>query len=332
MKVKSMFMLAVALGCGLVAMMGVQQVLSGDKKGDAKALRKQVLIAKTEILPGAPLDDTNVAFKEMPQEAVPEGAVTEKEQYEQRALQSRAVPGELIMAAKLGDKGVFGPSTEIPEGMRVVTVSVNLTKTHSGLIRPSDRVDVLVTYKSRVESQQPISKTKTVLEYIKVFATDSLRTANGNETTEIHAKNISLLVTPEQANLLMLAQSKGELHLSLRHKNDDATVHVPDVDDMRFDRTLSSTGTEDEVEGEAVAGAETAVHEGGVKEFLKKQQAPPAPAVPDETVEAAPAVPKWKMTIYSGKNVKVEEVDMPTQPVSAGSPWQGVLQKFLMGT
>ena len=46
------------------------------------------------------------------------------------------------MVAKLNEKGVFGGSSEIPKGMRVATVPVTVTETHSGLILPGDRVDV----------------------------------------------------------------------------------------------------------------------------------------------------------------------------------------------
>ena len=53
MKMKSLVLLAMAIGCGLVAMLGVRQVLSGDK-GPAVETAK-VLVAVTNIMPGQPL-------------------------------------------------------------------------------------------------------------------------------------------------------------------------------------------------------------------------------------------------------------------------------------
>ena len=144
MKMKSLVLLVMAIGCGFVAMLGVQQVLSGDKKPRVET--SKVLIAVTNIMPGQPLDDTNVAFKDWPKAEIPEGAVTTHEQYQDRSLRVAAVPNEIVMSAKLNEKGVFGGSSEIPTGMRVATVPVNITKTHSGLIMPGDRVDVVVTY------------------------------------------------------------------------------------------------------------------------------------------------------------------------------------------
>jgi pilus assembly protein CpaB len=78
MKIKSVLLLAVALGCGLVAMLGVQQALSGNKEDDGGVTR--VLVATTEINPGTRLDETNSIFKEWPANAIPQGAVTSSEE------------------------------------------------------------------------------------------------------------------------------------------------------------------------------------------------------------------------------------------------------------
>jgi len=128
MKMKSLVLLAMAIGCGLVAMLGVQQVLSGDKKPAVET--GKVLVAITNIMPGQPLDESNVAFKEWDKKDIPEGVVTKHEEYQERSLRVSAFPNEPIMIAKLNEKGVFGGSSEIPRGMRVATVPVTVTKTH----------------------------------------------------------------------------------------------------------------------------------------------------------------------------------------------------------
>ena len=83
MKMKSLVLLAMAIGCGLVAMLGVQQVLSGDKKPPAET--GKVLVAITNIMPGQPLDDSNVAFKAWDKNDIPQGAVTTHEEYQERS-------------------------------------------------------------------------------------------------------------------------------------------------------------------------------------------------------------------------------------------------------
>ena len=343
MKLKSIVLLAVAVGCGLIAMLGVQQVLSGNRAAPREETVK-VLLATSDIAPGVPLDESNTSFKSFPKSALPEGVVTKKEQFEQRSLNVKAVTGEMIMMAKLGEKGIFGASAEIPEGMRVVTVQTNQTTTHSGLIRPGDRVDVLVTYKIRRPEAGMIAKTKTVLEYIKVFATDHVRAGNSTDAGEHSAKNISLLVDPEQANLLMLAESKGAIHLALRHKSDTTPVKTEAVDESMFDEEETKVGQRDEdLSAPGAPSGETA----SVREFLEQQTQVSAPAEP---VVAQPAMPvekpKWKIQIYAGDTQRVEEVELPEESqeradasgangllneAALGRIWKGLIQKFFVG-
>ena len=144
MKMKSLMLLAVAVGCGLVAMLGVQQVLSGDRGDHVEKVR--VLVARTEIDPGVPLDQDNVVFRDVPKEAVPENPVSKLEEYEERALTARVYANQVICVPQLGEKGVFGFTIDIPQGMRVITIPVNATTAHSGLMKPGDRVDVIATF------------------------------------------------------------------------------------------------------------------------------------------------------------------------------------------
>jgi pilus assembly protein CpaB len=326
MKMKSLILLVMAIGCGFVAMLGVQQVLSGDKKPRVET--SKVLIAVTNIQPGQPLDDTNVAFKDWPKEEVPEGAVTAREQFAERSLRVAAVPNEVIMSAKLNEKGVFGGSSEIPKGMRVATVPVNVTKTHSGLIMPGDRVDVVVTYTFTAPNRGQIQKAKTILQYIEVFATDNIRQSGvpNAETKEVSAKNISLIVTPDQYNLLMLAESKGKISLALRHRGDDAEVHPADVDETMFDGVRITRGQSDEKE--EGAGEE---QDAPAKERGKNHGKVAAKVKEDDNADK----PTWTLKIFEGDKLREEQVELPQEPGEAAktqekpaSHWPAFLKGF----
>lgn len=300
MKSKSIVLLAIAACCGLVAMLGIQQVLSGSNEGPPMA---KVLVARADINPGVPLDETLVGFKALPVEAIPPGAVTKKEDFDQRALKERGYPGQVILLANLGEKGQFGTTINIPEGMRVATVPVDATMTHSGMMKPGDRVDVLVTYKTTKPKLGTVSRTKTLLEFIEVYATDSLRVGGATPDSEVQAKNVSLLVSPEQANLLQLAISKGPLHLTLRNKLDDTPSKVGDIDDARLESTQALF--------DELADTEPKEPE-PVAEAPQQSFAEFAASTPVEPV-APPAKPTWQIKIYSGKEMKVEEVDLPVE-------------------
>ena len=321
MKMKSVLLLAVALGCGLVAMLGVQQVLKRDKP-KAEVMGK-VLRATTHISPGEPLDEKNTAFKEMQADQIPEGAVTRASEMEDRAVMYATVPGEVIMLAKLGDKGSYRPTAEIPEGMRVFTCSVDTTKAHSNLIRPGDHVDVVVTYKA-LHSGRQVQRAKTMLQYIQVFATDNLRqSGTSTDTGDTGMKNVSLLVKPDQYNLCVLAQKMGEVTLAMRSNGDDNIVEVASVDERFFEDAVAGEGDGSDnpliardrkfLEEDGPPNAEPVA--GDVRKFLQEQQtaAPAAPAAPT----------KWMITIYEGEQVRVAEVDLPEETEPAGSSLPG---------
>src|SRR5262245_26205929 len=107
MKVKSLLLLAVAVGCGLVAMLGVQQVLSNRRTTEVKNTRP-VLVATIDIAPGVRLNESNTKFEQWPAEIVPEGAVTEASQIDDRSLRIAAVTSDVILTAKLNKKGQHG--------------------------------------------------------------------------------------------------------------------------------------------------------------------------------------------------------------------------------
>jgi pilus assembly protein CpaB len=337
MKMKSLVLLAMAIGCGLVAMLGVQQVLSGDKKGPTET--GKVLVAITNIMPGQPLDDSNVAFKEWDKKDIPQGAVTKPDEYQERSLKVSAFPNEPVMVAKLNEKGVFGGSSEIPNGMRVATVPVTVTKTHSGLILPGDRVDVVVTYTvSRNAGRQlnsqsgEIKKAKTILQYIEVFATDNIRQSavpNG-ETKEVAAKNISLLVTPDQYVLLMLAESKGQISLALRHRGDNSESAPSEVDETAFEHLKVTRGPNDKKDGE------DDVHDTLDQEQLKVAEAKKKVEVKPEPVKEKEK-PTWTLRVFEGDKLREEAVELPEDPQAApakgeakpGSGWMELFQKAL---
>jgi pilus assembly protein CpaB len=337
MKMKSLVLLAMAIGCGLVAMLGVQQVLSGDKKPPADT--GKVLVAITNIMPGQPLDDANVAFKAWNKDDIPQGAVTTPEEYQERSLRVSAFPNEPIMVAKLNEKGVFGGSSEIPKGMRVATVPVTVTETHSGLIRPGDRVDVVVTYTvshnmpGQMNSQfGEVKKAKTILQYIEIFATDNIRQSavpNG-EQKEIAAKNISLLVTPDQYVLLMLAKTKGNISLALRHRGDDTEARPSEVDETAFEH-LKVTRGPNKKDGDGDGGN---VRDSLDQEQVKVAAAPQKPEVKPEPVKEKEK-PTWLLRVFDGDKLREEQVEIPEEPDTgsakaagkAGTGWMEFFQR-----
>ena len=287
-------------------MLGVQQVLS--KQGDGTTEMGRVLVAKADILPGQPLDENNVEFKEWPAGTVPEGAVSQKEQFLERTLKVRAFPGDLILLAKLDKKGNRSATSQIPKGKCIAAVPIDATMSGTGLMNPGDRVDVLVTYKPSTGSRDLGGigmEVKTVLASVEVFAldgvTDSTMMARAGDAKAVATKNVSLILTNEQARLLKLAGdlSGGKLHLTLRGMNDDTPVDPKDL----FDPT--------QAEHAMVRNSES-------DRELPRTVAPVEKSDPVQAVKFGKK--KWKIEIIAGSERRIEEVDLPEEkPVTLNS-------------
>ena len=333
MKNKSLMMLMVAAGCGLVAMLGVQQMLSGR----SAAPKCQILVAKTEIEAGIQLDKTNVGFKEWPQDALPEGAIQTEEGYAERALKFRAVPGQPILASELGAKGEFGPEIQIPHDMRLVTIPTTLTMTHSGLLRPGNHVDVSAVVEIPISGGAKRTEVKPVLQCIKVFAVDN-RIVGSEESKDPKAKdakNVTFLVYPLQAQLLQLAykQSNGGLQFALRSGSDKTVVNSADLNEDSLTMLSNSLlGYQDNGEKTAVEKpAAPGKSQSAFRSYLAPETSQAVTSVGEKAVRRT-----WKIEIFQGDQREVQELDWPEEAkpetkrtaTESAQPWANPLMKF----
>ena len=90
--------------------------MSGNHGQSVEVEGSRIYVAAQEIQPGELVDETMVKTEFRAKDAIPEGAVTDPKQFHDRALLVRAFPGDLILEAKLGEKGKFGAAATIPPG------------------------------------------------------------------------------------------------------------------------------------------------------------------------------------------------------------------------
>lgn len=233
MKPQSIIMLCVAICCGLIAMLGVRQVLQ--RQGGQAEKIAQIVRASVDVEAGVPLTAENVELIGVPVSLLPEGVLTDLDQVQERALKTRTQAGEWILAKKLGEKGQYGVMVNIPNGWAVVTIPVDGTTTHSGMLRPGNLIDLLVTYRDP-STRNDFQKTITVLEFVEVFAVDN-HLFGESEGSEKQARNITLLVTPEQAKAVTLASNVGKLSTVLRKPgSSDESTRVKGGVSTEFER------------------------------------------------------------------------------------------------
>ena len=226
MRPKSLILLALALGCGLVASIGISQVLDSNSKNRVSVESVPIYVALQNINLGDPVDDSMVDLLEWPKDKIPVGAITQWEDIEDRRPRTTIFQGEPLLDGKFLEKGqIQDPISSIPEGMRLKTVSVDARKSAAGLLSPGDRVDVQIFVQRNERESIPHPFTKIILQNIRVFAVDQAvqRSADGTEARTV-AKTVSLIVTPEQANKMLTAENLGEISLIPRHPDDDRIV------------------------------------------------------------------------------------------------------------
>jgi pilus assembly protein CpaB len=251
MRPKSLLLLGLALGCGLVASIGISQVMK-DGQGKDTMETVPIWIALHNINLGDPIDQKMVRLEEWPKDKVPRGAISKIEDVEGRRPRSAIIEGEPILEAKLLDPGqVADPIRSIPKNMRLKTIAVDAEKSAAGLLGPGDRVDVQLFVRKDARTGVDTTKSKVILQNIRVFAVDQTvqRSPDGSEERTI-AKTVSLMLLPEQASKLSLAEQIGELSLIPRNPDDQEASAWSEVtiEDLLADGDINSREKEEEPE------------------------------------------------------------------------------------
>jgi pilus assembly protein CpaB len=147
---------------------------------------------------------------------LPEGAFVTKNDLlrdGRRVVLSPMARGEPILRSKItapGQSAVL--SSLLEDGRRAVTVRVDDVRGVAGFIRPGDFVDVVLIAEDAPPRRENYSEI--LLQHVKVLAVDQLAGERQEQPTV--AKAVTLEVTAEQAQKILLATNIGKLSLILR--------------------------------------------------------------------------------------------------------------------
>ena len=231
MRGKSLFLLLLALGCGLVASIGITQVMA--RRGtDSQSLAPEmdkIVVAIKDLPMGDPINKEWVKLEDWPKDKVPPGAMPRLEDVEKRRPKTRVFSGSPVLENQLFGRGETDSSAggTIPPGYRVVSIEVNSVSGAGGMLRPGDRVDLLLCVQNNPGKQIHEASTRIILQDVKVFAVNDRFRMEGEEGEKsIAVKTVSLLVTPEQAQRVTLATDLGSIRLALRSPEDQLQPKV----------------------------------------------------------------------------------------------------------
>jgi pilus assembly protein CpaB len=182
-----------------------------------------VVVASVEISEG-----TVVTMDMISQRAIPEKFVTssvvkpDSASYivGQKVLVPLASGDPLLWSQFETTKAAERLSTRITKQGRAITIDAKAVTAVGGWVRPNDHVDIIGTFKDPATGEQVAV---TLMQNVIVLATGKITgTTNINLIPEGQREynNVSLLLTPEEAEALVLAQELGALTLSLRNEED----------------------------------------------------------------------------------------------------------------
>jgi pilus assembly protein CpaB len=236
MRRQALFLVFAASAAALAAMM-VNSALKGREAEIARAQAQsvQIAVAAHDLPLGSRIDEGSLKLTRWSRDALPPGAFFDTQAVKNNFVRRALVTNEPITAEALfnGDKSAGVMPLVIPLGMRAMSVQVDEVSDIAGFVLPHARVDVLAALSSSDVGQKPVSKI--VLENVEVLAVAQEMEKEKDQPELV--KVVTLIVKPDEAELLALASREGVLRLAMRNYNDSNLVQTAGAD---LNRLLSA--------------------------------------------------------------------------------------------
>jgi pilus assembly protein CpaB len=151
------------------------------------------------------------------------------------ALDEQVTPTKIVSLE--GGEAVDSLSFVVPKGMRAISISADQVLSAGGLVLPGDYVDIIAVFdvKNAQGAEEDAYLVRTILQNVQVLAVAQTiadapaageDTSDGQSSRDSEAKpnpdatTLTILVTPEQAEFVFLAESNGTLRGVLRGYGD----------------------------------------------------------------------------------------------------------------
>ncbi len=227
---------ALMAGAGTILYLKSLERRIEEKYTPAKEQKSRVVVASSNLKAGTVLSPNTVSVREIPATYVPKEAITAQQfnTISGAILTEDLEQGKMLTMAHINLNLPKDLSATIKEGHRAITISSDELQSISGLLRPGNRIDIFSRLNSSTAQNANIDSRNSdviipVLEDVLILATGKKPARpneddylNLNENQQKHTYNtITLELSPDNAALLSLARSEGELIAVLRNKEDN---------------------------------------------------------------------------------------------------------------
>jgi pilus assembly protein CpaB len=215
-RTNNLIILCVAIFMGVIAALLARNWLLSHTQSAGTEGSGTIVVAAKSLGFGVAISADNVTEIPWASAQLPEGAFATKQELlkdGRRVVLSQLDPNEPVLRSKVTAPGQRGSlSSLIDQDKRAVTVRVDDVRGVAGFILPGDHVDVVLI---RTDNAGPRNQSYSdiLLEHVKVLAVDQL--VNERQETPTIAKAVTLEVTAEQAQKVLLATNVGHLSLIL---------------------------------------------------------------------------------------------------------------------
>ncbi len=200
----------------------------------------EVVVAAKSIPEHVTITQDMVTIASIPEEAVHPDSIKSMEEVVGGISRSEIINGEQILAGRIATEDIKATlSYQVPDNMRAITIPVNEVTGVANYISVGDMVDILVSYDFEVVQpngeEKEIPYTYTQLQNIEVLALGGLKApaVEGTPQEIQQPATITILVNPQQAEVVAFANINGQFHLTLRNPVD------VDINDLEYYSTVN---------------------------------------------------------------------------------------------
>lgn len=191
----------------------------------AEAPPRAVLVAAADIPAHTPLSSSMVNVVMRPSTDVDPNALSNPSDISGDVALGPIPAGAAITSSNTMHDEAPATNIHLMRGYRAISIPVDEVRDVSGLIQPGDKVDVIAV-PPRIGSTQPTASI--ILRDVTVFAvggtiaplTPGTPPPPGTQPVPDVPRSVTLEVTPDQAELLAMADLNATLRLALRPKGD----------------------------------------------------------------------------------------------------------------
>jgi pilus assembly protein CpaB len=172
-----------------------------------------IVVARVDMPRFITITNDMVTTRPYPKDQVPSGAMQYVEEALDRVVYVPLLKDEPVINSKLAAKGLGRSMVAIiPAGMQAYTIPTpTVSAGVAGFIRPGNTVDVLL-----IVISNDGGRITRLLQCVEILAVDERVDAPAeNKGNDKELRSVTLKVTPRQAAMLALGQSKGILVIDL---------------------------------------------------------------------------------------------------------------------